>query len=132
MPKAGEVNPKNVDAHVSLGKLYTRSKEYTLAIEAYQKAVALNPKLSDAFFNLGFIFATTGMYSDAEKLFERVVQLAPPYRDKAHFNLAVIQEKLGKRKECLANLQMAVMINPDNLKAQTYLEQLAGAAEGSR
>jgi len=130
--KAVEVNPKNVEAHFSLAQIYTRSKQYALAIDAYQNAVTLNPKLSDAFFNLGFIYATTGMYDDAEKLFTRVVQLEPAYLDKALFNLAVIQEKLGKKEECLANLQMALMIRPENQKAQTYLERLMGAAEEAR
>ena len=130
--KAVEVNPKNIEAHFNLGRIYTRSKDYALAIDAYQNAVTLNPKLSDAFFNLGFIYATTGMYEDAEKLFTRVVQLEPTYLDKALFNLAIIQEKLGKKEECLANLQMAVMIRPENQKAQGYLEQLLGAAEEAR
>jgi tetratricopeptide (TPR) repeat protein len=109
--------------------MYTRSKDYAMAIEAYQAAVTLDPKLSDAFFNLGYIYATSGMYDDAEKLFIRVVQLEPPYLDKALFNLAVIQEKLGKKEECMANLQMAVMIKPENEKAQTFLEQLLKAEE---
>ena len=130
--KAIETNPKNVQAYHNLGKIYTRSKDYALAIDAYQTAVTLNPKLSDAFFNLGFIYATTGMYEDAEKLFSRVVQLEPPYIDKALFNLAVIQEKLGKKEECMANLQMALMIKPDNQKAQTYLKQLVLAEEKIR
>ena len=132
LQKAIETNPKNVQAYHNLGKIYTRSKDYALAIDAYQTAVTLNPKLSDAFFNLGFIYATTGMYEDAEKLFSRVVQLEPPYIDKALFNLAVIQEKLGKKEECMANLQMALMIRPDNQKAQTYLKQLVSAEEEIR
>ena len=72
------------------------------------------------------------MYEDAEKLFVRVVQLEPSYLDKALFNLAVIQEKLGKKEECMANLQMAIMIRPENQKAQTYLEQLLDAEEAIR
>lgn len=130
--KAIEINPKNEEAHFNLGRYYTRTKDYALAIDAYQNAVTLNPKLSDAFFNLGFIYATSGMYEDAEKLFVRVVQLEPSYLDKALFNLAVIQEKLGKKEECMANLQMAIMIRPENQKAQTYLEQLLDAEEAIR
>ena len=72
------------------------------------------------------------MYEDAEKLFSRVVQLEPPYLDKALFNLAVIQEKLGKKEECMANLQMAIMIRPENQKAQAYLKQLLMAEEEIR
>jgi tetratricopeptide (TPR) repeat protein len=130
--KAVEVNPKNYEAHLNLGKMYTQSKEYALAIDAYRNAGTLNPKLSDAFFNLGFIYATTGMYEDAEKLFTRVVELEPLYLDKALFNLAVIQERLGKTEECLTNLQMAVMIKPENQKAQSHLKRLLRDMEGSR
>lgn len=130
--KAIEVNPKNIEAHVNLGKIYIRSKDYALAIDAYQNVITLNPKLSDAFFNLAFIYASTGMYVDAEKLFMRVVGLKPAYLDKALFNLAVTQEKLGKKDECLANLQMAVMLRPENQKAQNYLKQLMEAAEEAK
>jgi type II secretory pathway predicted ATPase ExeA/tetratricopeptide (TPR) repeat protein len=132
LQKAVEVNPDNVEAHYKLGKIYTRSKKYVLAINAYENAVSLNPKLSEAFFNLGFIYATTGNYEYAEKLFAKVIQLKPPYLDKAYFNMAVIQEKLGKKKECLANLKMAVMIRPENQKAQSYLEQIMETAEEFR
>lgn len=127
--KAVEVDPENIKAHFNLGKIYTRSKEYALAIDAYRNAGTLDPGMSDAFFNLGFIYATTGMYEDAEKLFLRVVGLEPDYLDKALFNLAVIQEKLGKDKECLDNLQMAVRINPENQKVRDYLKRFSGPAE---
>jgi type II secretory pathway predicted ATPase ExeA/TolA-binding protein len=129
--KAAEVNPKNIEAHLNLGKIYIRSKDYVRAIEAYQNAVALNPKLSDAIFNLGFIYATIGMYEDAEKLYARLVPLEPPYLDKALFNLAVVQQKIGKKEECIANLKMAVTIRPENQKAQSYLKLLLVATEES-
>ncbi len=130
--KAAEVNPKNIEAHFNLGKIYIRSKDYTLAIDAYQNAVTLNPKLSDALFNLGFIYATIGMYEDAEKLYARLVPLDPTYLDKALFNLAVVQEKLGKKEESLANLKMAVTIRPENKKAQSHLKLLQEAVEEAR
>jgi type II secretory pathway predicted ATPase ExeA/tetratricopeptide (TPR) repeat protein len=127
--KAAEVNPKNIEAHFNLGKIYIRSKDYSLAIDAYQNAITLNPKLSDALFNLGFIYATIGMYEDAEKLYARLVPLDPTYLDKALFNLAVVQEKLGKKEESLANLKMAVTIRPENKKAQSHLKLLLEAVE---
>ena len=130
--KASEVNPKNIEVHVTLGKIYTRSKDYSLAIDAYENAITLNPKLSDALFNLGFIYATIGMYENAENLYARLVPLDPPYVDKALFNLAVVQEKLGKKEECLANLKMAVTIRPENKKAQRHLKLLLDAVEEDR
>jgi len=130
--KAAEVNPDNIEVHVTLGKIYTRSKDYTLAIDAYENAITLNPKLPDALFNLGFIYATIGMYENAENLYARLVPLDPPYVDKALFNLAVVQEKLGKKEECLVSLKMAVAIKPENEKAQRHLKLLLEAAEEDR
>jgi type II secretory pathway predicted ATPase ExeA/tetratricopeptide (TPR) repeat protein len=130
--KAVALDSKNVEAYFVLGKLYTRSKNYARAIEAYQKAVGLDPDLADAFFNLGFIYASTGMYENAEKMFARVVRAHPPYLDKALFNLAMVQQKLGKKEESRTNLEKAVAVKPDNQKAQTYLKQFKAAAEADR
>ncbi|MGA9236699.1 MAG: AAA family ATPase [Desulfobacterales bacterium] len=127
--KAVALDPKNVEAHFVLGKIYTRSKDYARAIEAYQKAVGLDPDLADALFNLGFIYASTGMYADAEKMFTRVVRTHPPYLDKALFNLAMVQQKLGKKEESRTNLEKAVAVKPDNQKAQTFLKQFKADAE---
>ena len=124
LQRAVDVNPNNSDAHFNLGKLYTQSKDYALAVVSYQNATRLDPELTDAFFNLGYIYATTGNYIDAEKIFIRVVQLAPKYQDKALVNLALIQDKLGKREDCLANLHKAVIYNSANVKAQNYLKKL--------
>ena len=130
--KAVALDSKNVEAYFVLGKLYTRSKDYARAIVAYQKAVGLDPDLADALFNLGFIYASTGMYEDAEKMFARAVRTHPPYLDKALFNLAMVQQKLGKKEESRTNLEKAVAVKPDNQKAQTFLKQFKAAAEAGR
>ncbi|MGD2010562.1 MAG: tetratricopeptide repeat protein [Desulfobacterales bacterium] len=130
--KAVALDSKNVESYFFLGKLYTRSKDYARAIVAYQKAVGLDPDLADALFNLGFIYASTGMYEDAEKMFARAVRTHPPYLDKALFNLAMVQQKLGKKEESRTNLEKAVAVKPDNQKAQTFLKQFKAAAEAGR
>ena len=124
--QALEIDPDNITAHLHLGKLYTEAQKYTSAIDAYQQAVRLNQKLSQAFFNLGFIYATLGNYKDAEKNFTRVVELEPSYLDKALFNLALVQEKLGKNEACVENLRIAMAISPDNKKVQRYFKQVVG------
>ncbi|MGA7279842.1 MAG: AAA family ATPase [Desulfocapsaceae bacterium] len=127
--QAIEIDPYHIAAHLNLGKLYTKAQKYKAAIDAYQHVVRLDQKLSQAFFNLGFINATIGNYSDAEENFTRVVELKPSYLDKALFNLALVQEKLGKKEACLENLRLAMTISPDNKKMQTYFEQLAEVPE---
>jgi len=127
--KAVKAYPENVRAYFTLGKIYTGKKKYNRAIDAYQKAVALDPELADAIFNLGFIHATIGKYKEAEDFFARVVRLKPSYLDKALFNLALVQEKLGKKQESLANLKEAVAVRPKNQKVRAYLNQVFSVKE---
>lgn len=122
--KAIQAAPDLADPFLMLGKHYTHTKDYARAIEAYQKAVRLDPDSSDAFFNLGFIYATSGKFEAAEKAFTRVVQLKPPYLEKALFNLAVVQQKLGKMEESIANLELVTAMAPGNEKALAFLNRI--------
>ena len=126
--KATEVAPMMVEPYIMLGKRYTRQKAYPKAIDAYQKAVELDPTVSDAFFNLGFIYAATGQFEEAEEAFKQVVVLKPDYVDKSLFNLAVVQQKLGKKAQSIANLEEAVAMRPENERALAYLNQLRRSA----
>jgi tetratricopeptide (TPR) repeat protein len=124
LTKAVEANPQNAKAYFELGRLYTKSKNYPKAINAYQEATNLNHRLSDAFYNLGFIYASIKDFANAEKMFLHVADLKPLYLDKVLFNLAVVQQKLGKKQQCIENLKKALINNPKNQRAQQYLNQL--------
>jgi type II secretory pathway predicted ATPase ExeA/tetratricopeptide (TPR) repeat protein len=128
--KAIKVSPDNARAYLALGKYRTRARAYAQAVEAYRKAIRLDPNLSDALFNLGYIYATTGRLEDAESAFSSTIQLKPPYMAKSLFNLAVVQQKLGKKEQSLANLEKAVAMMPQNKKALAYLNRLKHSASG--
>jgi type II secretory pathway predicted ATPase ExeA/tetratricopeptide (TPR) repeat protein len=127
--RAALADSGNVEALVQLGNLLTRAKNYSGALDAYQGALRLNPQHTDVLFNLGFIMASTGMYESAEEMLTRVVRMKPDYVDKALFNLAVVQQKIGKRKESLASLEAAVAIRPENESARAYLNELRSSAK---
>ena len=101
-----------------------RRKNYPKAIETYLRVTELAPSLPDTFFNLGYVYAITDNYQQAKKMYGRVVELKPAFTDEALFNLAVINDKLGERQECLKHLEEAVAINPNNQSAQKYLRQI--------
>ncbi len=126
--KASEVAPLMTDPYLLLGKRYIRIKDYPKAIDAYQKAISLDATSADAFFNIGFIYATIGEFEAAEKAFEKVVSLKPAYIEKSLFNLAVIQQKLGKKAQSIANLEEVVALSPENEKALAYLNRLREAS----
>jgi tetratricopeptide (TPR) repeat protein len=119
-----ELEPESVQGHFQLGLLYVRLKDYTKAIDTYQKAAALDPQFSEIFFNLAYVYAVTKDFSKAKEMYVRVVELAPPFLDEALFNLAIVHEKLGKRDKSIKNLEQAIMVNPENELAKKYLQRL--------
>ncbi|OGP79425.1 MAG: hypothetical protein A2V86_01785 [Deltaproteobacteria bacterium RBG_16_49_23] len=124
--KATTLDPANPQVHFQLGLLYMKLKDYPKAIESYQKAADLDPKLPDTFFNLGYLYAIRKDYLKAEEMYDRAVKLAPSYLDEALFNLGMVQERQGKRKESVENLERALSINPSNEMAKKLLLKLKG------
>ena len=122
--KALEMDPANISVLSNLGYVYMTRKNYSKAIETYLKVADLAPQLPDTFFNLGYVYAVTENYPQAKQMYHRVVELAPTFTDEALFNLAVINEKLGERKQCIKNLEQAVSLNPRNESAKKYLNRM--------
>jgi len=59
-----------------------------------------------------------------KKMFLLVEESRPKYLDKALFNLAVVQQKQGRKKQCIENLEKALMVNPKNQRVRTYLNHI--------
>jgi len=123
-----ELDPKNSQAHFQLGLTYMALKNSPKAIDAYQKVIKLDSKFPDAYFNLGYIHAMNKDYAKAEQMYSQVVKLAPAYLDEALFNLSLVQEKQGKRRQSIENLERALKVNPKNEMAQKLLNKLRGVS----
>jgi len=122
--KAIELDPKNAQAHFQLGLTYMALKNSHKAMEAYQKSIQLDPNFPEAYFNLGYLYGMEKNYSKAEEKYSQVVKMAPSYLDEALFNLALVQEKQGKMKKSIENLERALQVNPENEMAQKFLNNL--------
>jgi tetratricopeptide (TPR) repeat protein len=124
LKKAAEAEPQSATSYFELGKFYTARKQYPKAIAAYRKAVELDPNSPDPRFNLGFLYAQTKDYAAAEAAFLKALSLAPPYLDEVYYNLAMVQNRMGKHQESLKNLERALEANPNNAKAKEQLQRL--------
>ena len=125
--RALQTDPNNLRASFELGSFYFSTRNYPKAIEAYQNVITRDPHFHKALFNLAFIYASKQNYAIAEHLYQRVIDLSPPYVDEAHFNLAVIQSKQGRKAQSMANLEKALVMNPKNQAAKNYLKRLRGS-----
>jgi Tfp pilus assembly protein PilF len=126
LQQAIEKDPGSVQGHFQLGHVYVKLKEYPKALDAYAKAGEIDPNFADAFFNMGYVHAIRKEYAKAEQMYARVVTLSPMYVDEALFNLGMVQEKQGKRKESLRNIEKALSINPGNEPARKTLARMKG------
>ena len=120
------LDPANIQGHFQLGLVYMKLEDYPKAIETYNKVAGLDRQFPDTFFNLGYIYAKKKDYPKAEEMYGRVVNLAPAYLDEALFNLGMVQEKQGKRRQCIENLEQALKVNPNNDLAKKFLVKLKG------
>jgi serine/threonine protein kinase len=121
-----QLDSSSVQGHFQLGLVYMKLGDYPKAIDTYNKVAELDPQFPDTFFNLGYIYAKKKDYPKAEEMYGRVVKLAPAYLDEALFNLGMVQEKQGKREQCIENLEQAIKVNPNNNLAKKFLTKLKG------
>lgn len=88
--KALELNPRNADAHVNLGRLLQLHGDIKRAKRHYERALRLVPNHQLALYNLGTVFDELNEFESAADYYLR----APAVPD-AHYNLARIFEILG-------------------------------------
>lgn len=88
--KALELNPRNADAHVNLGRLMQLNGDIKRAKRHYERALELVPNHQLALYNLGTVFDELNEFDAAAEYYRR----APAVPD-AHYNLSRIFEILG-------------------------------------
>jgi tetratricopeptide (TPR) repeat protein len=102
--KALDLAPRNVDAHLNLGRLLHEEGRLRSAEAQYRAALEERPEDVTALFNLAVALEDLGRPMEALAKYEQVVRLDSYYAD-AYFNIAGIYERLGKRAEALRHLK---------------------------
>lgn len=85
--KIVELNPKNPDAYVVLGKTAYNDSKFSEAAEYFKKALAINPADTNTHFMMGLSYFSDKKYGEALEPFRRTAALNPADRD-ALINLA--------------------------------------------
>ena len=129
LEEAVALTPENINAWRYLGDTYLDLKKYSKAANALEKALALGAEDSEIFFNLGYLYDKDNKLMYAERMYSRVLSFKPSYLDEVYYNLALVQKRLGKVDESLANLKMALAYNPDNSSARKLLKTMQDSRE---
>ena len=120
LKKAIEINPKNPQAYVKLGRYYRKQGKYNKAKEILRKAIDIDSKNYRAYVELGWCYSDQKEYDGYEEMFKKAVETNPE-KDLAYTELGACykyQQRYDKAEEVL---KKAIKINPKNDQAYAIL-----------
>jgi superkiller protein 3 len=81
------------------------------ATNALQLCTTYKPDLKECWYNLGVVWGRRRDFAKEAKSYEEALRLDPKY-SRAHFNLAVALEDLGRQKDALDHYGQAIALEP--------------------
>lgn len=102
--RALELDPKNAEARLNLGRLLHEAGELAAAEANYRMVVEQRPGEAVALFNLGVVLEDRGRLDEAVEAYEAAIAAEPRCSD-AYYNLAHVYERLGKGTAALRCLR---------------------------
>lgn len=94
----------------NLGAVYRKQKNYTAALDVYQKGITLDPKSAYPHFGLGIVYAEMGQYDKAEIEYLKAIALRPEYAD-AYLNLGALYAVELQYDKAIEEYNKALAIN---------------------
>lgn len=74
--KALELQPNDVQPHITIGDALTRKRRLVEAIDHYKKALAIRPDYAEGYSHLGSAYLLSGQFTDAIRQYEKTLSLA--------------------------------------------------------
>jgi tetratricopeptide (TPR) repeat protein len=113
LERASQLDPKNVQAYLQLGKVYEAQGRGDLATASYQKALDLQPKFAPLATLVGNSYLEKGDLQDAQKYYDRALDSDPNFAV-ANANTAWIDAQEDKNLDvALGMAQKAESLMPD-------------------
>ena len=116
LEQAIEGDPRSVQAHSELVRLYHQTGDFDRARQHYETAAALYPGAILAGLEYGNFLAERGKFDEAAVVFARVVEYHPAHAD-AHALLGQADEELGRTDKAAQHYQAALASDPTNRHA---------------
>ncbi len=112
LKRALEVEPKNEQTVVSLATLLLDQNSSEEALTVLQQSAANIPETTEIAQLIGQAQMALGNLTDAEAAFKRALNLNA-LDSEAHYNYAVLLERLGRNDEAKEHRETAKKLNPD-------------------
>jgi tetratricopeptide (TPR) repeat protein len=106
--------------HFNAGVTFYNQKDYSKAIQAYQKVIELNPFYVEAYNNLGIVYQMIGDVEKASKAYQKSTEINPKY-EKGYNNLGILLLLKGRYEEASEAFQKALALNANNIESHIHL-----------
>jgi Flp pilus assembly protein TadD len=120
MRRVVEENPRREEAWCVLGYLHAKRGELSLAIPAFEKALALRPNDATLCFNAGFTMQRAGDHERAMQLMGRAIAIEPKL-DRAWYGFGLSLAHAGRYEEAVDKFRHAARLQPFNPYAGYHL-----------
>jgi tetratricopeptide (TPR) repeat protein len=106
--------------HFNSGVSFYNQKEFSKAIQAYQKVIELDPTYVEAYNNMGIIYQMLGNADRAFESYQKSTKINPRY-EKGYNNLGILLLLKDRNEEALEAFQKALAINSNNIESHINL-----------
>jgi TolB-like protein/tetratricopeptide (TPR) repeat protein len=115
-----ELDGTLVEAQASLGMLRQQQGDWQAAEQAYDRAIALRPNYARVFRLYGRLRWGQGRTDEALQYMQQALRL-DPYSVPINFDVARLDEELGRFEEALARYLRIVEVEPSHAFAHVYI-----------
>jgi tetratricopeptide (TPR) repeat protein len=123
--RAIDINSRSYSSYYNLGVAFYQLKQYPAALEAAKASTMLAPDSIDAHLLYGTIFRITGSYPEAEKALVKANTLAKKTNSDAHWQLALLYNRLNRNQDAIGELEAFLKLVPDSPDKNKIKEMLA-------
>jgi tetratricopeptide (TPR) repeat protein len=116
---AGDIDSE-VSRHFLAGRQAQRLGNLEVAVQEYLAVLQLEPNLAEARVNLGLVYFQQNRYDESAEAFEKSLLAKPGLRG-ANLFLGMDYVKLGLPRRAVPRLKLAVVEEPQNKEARTWL-----------
>jgi len=110
----------DVLTHFNSGIYFHDRREFSKAIQSYQKVIELDPAYVEAYNNLGIIYYEMGDFDRAFGAYQKSIEIHPQY-EKGFNNLGILLFSRGRHEEAIEAFEKALAINPKNIETHLNL-----------
>jgi Tfp pilus assembly protein PilF len=115
--KVLELEPKNLQARLGLGKVYSKMTRNDLAVAEFLKAESLQPNNTETLFKIALEYWYHQKNQEAAEYYQKVLVIDPDHTQ-AHLNLISVYEELKDWKNAIKEIEISKRLGKEKNDAQ--------------